>query len=901
MRLEPAFLLSAAIAMTAGCSAGGPEHHRAIEPVASSVAAHADPPSPTLRLPAGVTPIRESAELVLDPADDAFHGEVDLAFRVSAPTSFIWLNATDLDIREASLVVGEAKGEPHPVRVVRGNEGFVGFAFAAELAPGTAHLHVRYDGKVSPKDDRGVFRQTEDEKPYLFSQFENTEARRAFPCFDEPGFKHPWKLTIKVQKGNVAVSNTPIESQTQESGTTVVHFAETKPLPAYLVAFAVGPFAFVDAGKTKSGTPVRIVTPAGHESEAEYAAKNTAPIIDELEHYFGIKYPYEKMDIVPVPHLVSFGAMENAGMITIGMGYSLAKKGDDSLHFQRLYVDIMAHELAHQWFGDFVTTAWWDDIWLNEGFATWMGNKIVQRLHPEWHFEFSRLSDASGAMVQDSLISARKIRQEINSDDDIQNAFDGITYEKGATVLGMFEQSLGESAFQKGIRTYLEAHAFGLATSADFLSDVSRGAGVNVTQAFSTFLDRPGLPLLHAKLGCKEGAKLEITAERYLPIGSKGSSEASWLIPVCATFPAEAAHSPSAKPLATACATIGANGGSIPLGKTCPKWVMPNAAGGGYYRVAYGANDLATLLGKKSPVSALERMSVAQDMAALARAGKLPVADALAHFEDLSDDADIHVSGTGIAVANVVRDPFLSDAQRPAFAKLLEKAYGSKALALGWRPRAKDTSDDRLQRAELVVWLADRADDPELVKQALTLANAWLHDEKALEEEAVVGVLATAAQHGDRKLYDRMVLEAKKAKDDHRRAILLEALSNFRDPALAVESMGLLLGNDFDIRESIGLLWGGDFRTDDVRFAFVKKNYDALIAKMPNDLKPEIASTARRFCDEAHRADVEAFFGGRVAKVTGGPRKLAQVVESIGLCIAEKNALAPSLAAFLKK
>ncbi len=900
-----------AMVVAAGCSADAPRERGARGSVASNdEAAKLDPPSPKLRLPTGIMPIRESVDLVLTPSEDGFRGSVDLELRVVERSRFLWLNATDLEIREAALVVGDPKSAPLPVRVVRGNEGYVGFAFDTELSPGVAHLRIRYDGKVSPKDDRGVFRETEDGHPYLFSQFENIEARRAFPCFDEPGFKHPWKISISVEAGDVAVSNTPIETETKTGARTVIHFAETKPIPAYLVAFAVGPFAFVDAGKTKAGTQVRIVTPGGRETEAEYAAKTTAPIIDELEGYFGIRYPYEKMDIVTIPHLVSFGAMENAGMITIGMAYSLAKHGDDTLHFQRLYTDVMAHELAHQWFGDLVTTAWWDDIWLNEGFATWMGNKIVRRLHPEWHFDFSRLHDASSAMEQDSLISARKIRQEIQSEDDIQNAFDGITYEKGATILGMFEHSVGEAAFQKGIQTYLAAHAFGLSTSADFLGDVSRGSGASLSEAFSTFLDRPGVPLLHTKIDCKDGPKLEITQERYLPIGSKGSSDASWRIPVCVTYEqraevdrhsAETARFVSDESEVTSCGTVGPGGGSIKLGSTCPKWVMPNAAGTGYYRVAYSASDLRLLLGAKSPISAIERMSVALDMAALVRAGKLPIADALAHVPELSRDTDIHVAGTGVALANLVRDPFLTDATRPAFAKVLERAYGAKARALGFRPRARDTAEDRLQRGDLVSWLANRADDPELVKQALVLTNAWLDDEKTLEQESVAAILGVAAQHGDRKLFDRMVLEAKKAKDDHRRGLILEALADFRDPEIATESMKLLLSDDFDIREAFGLLFGGDHRSDDARFAFVKKNYDTLLAKIPNELKPEMASTGRRFCDEAHRGDLEAFFGERMAKVTGGPRKLAQVVESIDLCIAEKKALGPSLDAFLKK
>ncbi|HEU4535737.1 MAG TPA: M1 family metallopeptidase, partial [Polyangiaceae bacterium] len=336
-------------------------------PSAPAPPAAAPPPAPaprppSLRLPPTASPVRASATLTLVPAAETFEGEIDLDLTFNEASDLLWLNARDIEVREARL---EAGGATVAARAVPGGDEFVGFAFARPAPKGPARLHVAYRGKVSGKNDRGVFREDEQGKAYLFSQFENIEARTAFPCFDEPGYKIPWKLTLRVAEGDAAFSNTPVEREEKVGGGfKALRFAETKPLPAYLVAFAVGPFEVVDGGKSKRGTPVRVATPAGQRASAAYAAKTTASLLDQLESYFGIPYPYEKLDVVPIPRLSSFGAMENAGLVTIAADISLARAEEETLRFQRIYTDIMAHELAHQWFGDLVTMAWWDDLWL---------------------------------------------------------------------------------------------------------------------------------------------------------------------------------------------------------------------------------------------------------------------------------------------------------------------------------------------------------------------------------------------------------------------------------------------------------------------------------------------------------------------------------------------------------
>ncbi|MBV8732762.1 MAG: M1 family peptidase, partial [Acidobacteriia bacterium] len=381
-----------------------------------------------------VSPTRYGLELSVDPEQAQFTGTVQISLDVRKPLATLWLNASDLTIQEATL---SAAGKQQTAKAAASGPDLLNLQFESMVPSGPAELRIRYSGKIR-QDTGGVFRLEDLGNKYLFTQFEATEARVAFPCFDEPSYKVPWQLTLHVPAQDKAVSNTPVIREMAEGQTKTYIFQETNPLPSYLVAFAVGPLEFVDAGKAgKNHVPVRIVVPKGRGEEAKYAAEITATILTRLENYFGIPYPYKKSDQVAIP--APFGGMENAGMVTYGQDLLLAKPATDSIQRQRNYASVAAHELAHQWFGDLVTTAWWNDSWLNEAFATWMEQKILADWKPEWKTSLDDVQSLLGAERGDSLVSARKIRQEITSKGDIDNAFDTITYNKGAAVIGMFE------------------------------------------------------------------------------------------------------------------------------------------------------------------------------------------------------------------------------------------------------------------------------------------------------------------------------------------------------------------------------------------------------------------------------------------------------------------------------
>lgn len=416
------------------------------------------PAPPKFRLPMDVVgPVGYRLDLTAIPDRETFTGSIEIGLQFAKATPVLWLNAEKLTVQKATLNVGS---ENLDAKVITAPKDYVGFAFEHPVGPGGAMLHVTYQGEVSRKDMAGIFQVKDGDRWYVYSQFEWGFARRAFPCFDEPSYKVPWQVTLHIKKEQMALSNTPVLSETDTGdGMKTVKFANTRPLPSYLVALSVGDLDLVEAGTAgEKNTHVRIAVPHGRVAEAKYAAETTPALVNLLEKYFGIPYPYEKLDEVAVP--LFGGAMENAGQVTYGVAIILAKPEEDRLERQRLWTWVAAHELAHQWFGDLVTTAWWDDIWLNEGFASWMGNKIVNQYHPEWRTNIGNVNSYQGAMGNDALVSARRVRQPIESNDDIVNAFDGITYDKGAALLHMFESYMGPDRFREGVRRYLTTYAW---------------------------------------------------------------------------------------------------------------------------------------------------------------------------------------------------------------------------------------------------------------------------------------------------------------------------------------------------------------------------------------------------------------------------------------------------------
>ena len=860
--------------------------------------------APKLRLSEveDVSPTRYRVDMSLDPDKPTFTGSVIVQLAVRKPVQTIWLNASKITIQDASATVG---GKRMNARILSGGDAYVGFHFDAPVPTGTSELRVSYSGAIR-KDNSGVFQAEDGGNFYILTQFESTDARDAFPCFDEPVYKVPWQLTLRVPAADSAVSNTPVASETSSGGLKTYVFKETKPLPSYLVAFAVGPFEFVPAGfaGTKR-TPVRIVTPKGRANEAKYAAEVTATILTRLEAYFGIPFPYEKSDQVAVPSTVGFGAMENAGMVTYGQTILLAKPETDTISRQRTYSLVAAHELAHQWFGDLVTTSWWNDIWLNEAFATWMEQKILGEWKPEWKTRVEDVGAKLRAEDQDSLVSARAIRQAIGTKDDIGNAFDGITYDKGAAVIGMFEAWMGPDDFQRGVQRYVKQYAFRTATAGDFLDSLSSAGKKNVTTPFSTFLNQTGIPDVSVALECKrDGPVVHLAQSRFLPLGSKGSSANQvWQVPVCLRYGTDAQGE-------TECTLMTQATMDVPLKtRSCPAWIQANDGARGYYRVDYQGGLLAALSAGNAAnrLSAPERVDLIGNAKATADAGKISPADALGLVEVFRSDAERDVVEQALALALWPSAHLVPDELVPNYQRFLRKNFQAKARELGWTPKAKEPDDARLLRPTLVGAMARTGGDTQLSDEARQLADRWLDDRKAASPDVAGEVLRSAGYYSDAALFQRFLAEFQKTQDRQEKQMLLLAMLSFRDPAAIELGMQAVLSRRVTLTEGFPLLFAGQNTpsTNKMAFDFVKAHFDEIMKDHPSifgfDFGSRLPGVGSGLCDSASRSEFQAFFEPKVSSYTGAPRALAQVVEGIDLCIASKMAQQPSVTEFLKR
>jgi alanyl aminopeptidase len=861
------------------------------------------PPKTRLAEVQDVQPTSYKADLTLDPTKDTFSGSLTIQLQVVKPAQTIWLNQEKISIKSAVLT---AQGVQHKASMVPGGDDFVGISFDGPIPAGAAVLAIQYSGEVVSKNSSGIFRQQEGGNWYLFTQFEPTDARAAFPCFDEPSYKTPWQITLHVPAIDAAISNTPPASETSSNGMMTVVFKETKPLPSYLVAFAVGPFDFVNAGVAGANkVPVRIVVPKGKADEAKYAAEVTATILSRLEDYFGIPYPYEKADQVAIPNTAGFGAMENVGMVTYEQNIILADPKTDRIGRQRGYASTAAHELAHQWFGDLVTTAWWDDIWLNEAFATWMERKLIAEWKPEWQTRVSDVSDKLGAESDDSLISVRKIRQPITSKDDINNAFDTITYQKGASVIGMFENWMGPEEFRKGVQGYLKQYAFRATTAAEFLDSLSTSSKRNVTTAFSTFLNQAGVPVVTVALDCT-GAKpaLKVEQERFLPTGSKGSLNQKWDIPLCVRYG-------SGETGQNQCALVTQPSQTVVLegAQGCPLWVQANDRAIGYYRVDYRGALLKFLVAGdvENRLPAAERADLMGNAHALSGAGRLPAAEVLSLVETFHNDPERYVLQTAMSLALDPRAHLVPDNLLPNYQRFLLKNFQARARELGWAPKAGESDDTRLLRAQIVRPVATAGGDMELADQARGLAAKWFGDHAAVDPNMLSSVLGTAAYYGDKALFERLLAEFKKTKDRQLRRTLIGAMSSFRERDAIDAGMNALLSGDVPFLEGAGLLFSGQGQaaTRKVPFEFLKAHWDQVVAKMPTgggfDFGSVLPEVGASYCDASSRDELKSFFAPKVDKFVGAPRALDQTIESIDLCIANKAAQEPGVAAFLQK
>jgi alanyl aminopeptidase len=856
-------------------------------PVESAATAEQPPEG---RLPEGVRPTRYRLSLEVIPERDTFSGLAIVDIELAKPASRIWMHGRALEVMSIHAEHEDRRIEASWQQ--RTSDGVALVNLAEPLPAGKSSLHVQYAARLdSPL--QGLYRVRSNGETYAFTQFESTNARMVFPSFDEPRFKTPFQITLTVPGDQIVASNTPVDRAVQlPNGTQRVAFMPTPPLPTYLVAFAVGPFDVVsgpDIAPSKGRPlpiPLRGIAAKGQGPLLQFALDHAGAFVQTLERYFEIPYPYRKLDLVAVPDFAA-GAMENVGLITFREWLLLLDTRHATEGQRRAFAYVMAHELAHQWFGNLVTMPWWNDIWLNEAFATWMGDKVVEQMHPEYHSDLSSLASAQRAMDLDSLQSARSIRQPIESNHDIKNAFDAITYQKGGAVLSMFEHWMGEETFREGIQLYLRRHEWRTATSGDLLAALDEVSELDVSAPFRSFLTQPGVPLISVNQqgsSCESGPlRLELRQQRYLPIGSKGNDAQTWEIPFCFQ------HANG-----KTCGLLSEERGQIDL-PGCPDWWMPNHEGAGYFRFELSPSAWAALRTQGwSKLSDRSTMAVADSVLGEFDRGVMALDTLTSWFPRFVASSARQVATAPMGALEFLMDEAASDGTRDAVRSYARKLYHRLYVKLGWRARKSDSSDIRLLREAVLRFMIMDVRDAEARSRAARLGRGYIgyraEPHPGIVDPELAGlVLAAAVQEGNEGLFDYLVDRLVRSDDATIRNRILAALGHAEDPVLSARALDLALDPRLRMNE-VTIVLGPQFRSPRTRrraWQWLTDRFDALQSRLGASQVGYAPWFAASFCSDEAAAEVGHFFEARVRDLPGGPRNLASTLESIRLCAAK--------------
>jgi alanyl aminopeptidase len=838
-----------------------------------------------VRLPRDFVVESYAPTLAIDPAQPTFTGSIAIAGTLARATDVVWLHAEQLTIDGATAQTSTGD-EVALTAIVDAAPGRLALRAAAPLPAGRVTITVRYRGMLDEVDTAGAFRQQVAGAWYAYTQHEALYARRTFPCVDEPDAKVPWTLTLEVPAALVAASNAPIASEETSGAKRVVRFAATPPLPSYLTAFAVGPFDVVEAGASSGGAPIRILALAGRGADAGFAASSTPKILAALERWFGSPYPYAKLDSVAIPSTVGFGAMENPGLVTYRESLLLMPADAPPIR-QRRYASVGTHELAHQWFGNLVTPVWWDDLWLNESFASWLPDVILAELFPAWRAPTDVIENRNDALGADNLATARRIRQPIVTEDDVLGAFDGITYGKGAAILRMFAAQVGAERFQRGVRAYLAAHAHGNATAADFLAAIAGVAPeLDVPGAMSTFLDQAGAPRLATAIACDGGrGTVTLAQSRYLPTGAAAvTATPRWSIPVCVLAAV-------GRKVERVCTVMTGETATIALPR-CPAWAWPNADGLGYYRASLAPAQWRAVIADSKRLTQPVRLAIASDLMAAVAAGEVGVDVALAAVPTL---VKFGLRPELVLAAELVSGAsrFVPAASRPRFERWIVKTF-PMAVRLGLRPRTGDLDGDRL-RSALVPLVAELGREPTLRKDAVARARTWRR-----EPEATRGLVLWLAVRAEPALADGLLAEFRTEPDRTLRNELARALGSVPDAARLEAALALTLDATIDIRDSTAVL-SAAIERDDTRpaaEAFVRAHADELLARMPQQRASGMIGWLVSSCDAAAIEPARAFAEAKLAALPGARRRIDQSLEWLGQCAARRVRDEPAIAAW---
>jgi aminopeptidase N len=838
-------------------------------------------PLSAARLPQSVVPSHYAISIEPNFANDTFSGEETIDVDVKEPVSTIAIHAVQLHIASASVRGMKATEGASP------GEEMIALVLPLPLAPGPASIHIAFDGKLT-RQLRGLYLGRWKERKYALSQFEATDARRAFPCFDEPAMKATFDITLIAHGSETAISNGAIVSETKLSGgRRAIRFATTQRMSTYLVAMLVGEFRCIAGGV--DGIPINVCAPPGKEELGRYGLRAAEASVGFYDQYYGIKYPFGKLDLIAVPDFEA-GAMENAGAVTFRDTALLVDERTGSAAAKRRVAETIAHEIAHMWFGDLVTMKWWNDIWLNEGFATFMSDKPLEQWQPSWHLEQSAVNGGRNAISLDSQRSTRAIRTNAETSSAINELFDGIAYGKTAAVLRMIEQWLGEETFRDGIRAYLRKYSWSNAAAEDLWSTLAETSKKPVDEVMRTFVVQPGAPLVHASETCVGGERhVSLSQERMLRRGE--SSAETWSIPMCE------------RTLGTAsderCGIVAQKEATLVRGPCGGPPLLLNATGSGYFVVDYSAEERAAIRANVARLTPREEIAMHGDEWLLVRYLRRDVGDYLTFAEALPRPAPREVVESIAANLQIIGERLVSDAERPRWQAAVRELMRDQAPA-SWRVMEKESDEARAQRAAVLWTLGYVGGDTEVMKEARAVAETAIRHPESVDGALAERALTIASASGSSALFDQLLTASEETAAPELRTRYLGQLAAFRDPKLIARAIDYVFGSRIrsqDIPWMISRLIANPAARG-AMWTAVKEHWPTIAQKVPTSLH-NILGGLGSFCDKGARDDIAAFFAKNPPGE--GERALRRSLEAIDTCVAFRAAQEPALAAWLAR
>ena len=826
------------------------------------------------RLAPGIRPSRVALDVEIDPQNrTGFRGEVAIELQLDRATRRIRLHAVDLRVTRPRV---EVDGRTLRGRVeVHASIEMIEVHLPEAVPAGTARLRLAFAGKLRT-DLCGLYGVSVGAERYAFTQLEATDARKFFPCFDEPAMKARFQISVTTAGRNTAISNAPIARvQRLPRHRKTVHFAETPPLSTYLIALAVGRLEASQPARVGS-TAIRVWHVPGKRRLTGFGLEAARECLLRLEDYFGLPYPYHKLDLVAVPDF-EFGAMENAGAVFFRETLLLVDPATVTLTEKKRAAEVICHELAHMWYGNLVTMAWWDDLWLNEAFATWMAFHIVDGWKPEWKMWHDFQHGRAAALELDSLRHTHPIYCRVRTPADANQNFDLITYEKGASVVRMLERYLGPAAFRRGVRRYIRRHREGNTVAADLWRALTKASGVEVEPIARAWIEREGYPLIEVRRVRSGGrTQLWLRQERFQlrpPLRSRRTRPAPpWPVPWVARL----------GPRRLERRLLTHTRERIDLRTPEPRFVYGNADEGGFFRPLHDPSEMRTLVASLSSLAAVERMGLVDHQWALVRARRARIGTVLDLAEALAEEADpdvlvaLHKPLAFIAHSLI---PSVTPESAVSFRNWLVAQFGPAFKSLGWHPARNEPDEVRLRRAILLALVGSVAGSESVIASAEIRCDRYLVDRRSLDANLADTVVALAARAGGEQRYRRFTTAMTRARSPQEKRRFLLALADFRGRRCVDRTLAMSLTERIPTQDLIFVLARllANPAARQRCWAFIQKRWSALRRRMPPLLASRLIEATTPLLEPRYRREIAAFF--RDHPLPGGERALRQTLE----------------------